>query len=39
MNRKATILRTTKETDITVEIALDGTGLVHSNCGVPSSPP
>ena len=35
MNRKATILRTTKETDITVEIALDGTGFIHSNCGIP----
>lgn len=35
MNRKATIIRTTKETDITVEIALDGAGSAHSNSGVP----
>ena len=35
MNRKATILRTTKETDITVDIALDGAGLIRSNCGIP----
>jgi len=35
MNRKATILRKTKETDITVEIALDGAGFASPNCGVP----
>nr|WP_304518564.1 imidazoleglycerol-phosphate dehydratase HisB [Adlercreutzia sp. ZJ242] len=35
MSRTATVKRTTKETDISVEIDLDGTGAVDVDTGVP----
>ena len=33
--RSASVTRTTKETDITIEIAIDGTGQVEAETGVP----